>query len=69
VLPSSRRVYSSALEGLLEALSEEIVSSGHACSTFVGEQMSRATDEHATGRLGQARLRAPRDWAKGMPLH
>jgi hypothetical protein len=36
--PSSRRVHSSALQGLLEALSEEMVSGGHACSTFVGEQ-------------------------------
>jgi hypothetical protein len=30
---------------------------------------SRATDEHATGRLGQVHLGAPRGWAKGVPLH
>jgi hypothetical protein len=31
--------------------------------------MSRATDEHVTARLGQARLKAPRGRAKGMPQH
>jgi hypothetical protein len=36
--PSSWWVHSDALQGLLEAFSEEMVSSGHACSTFVGEQ-------------------------------
>jgi hypothetical protein len=41
----------------------------NSCPPAYQNSTSRATNEHVTGRLGQARIRTPHGQAKGVPLH